>query len=68
MSICRAIFEMGARSGARVQEDVDGEDHQRHGQDHLGDAGRPTSDLADGDDDEPGDHPVDDEFDHARRR
>ena len=52
----------------QVQEGVDGEDHQRHGQDHVGDAGIPTSDLADGDDDEPGDHTVHDEFDHARRR
>ena len=57
---------MGPSSGNPVVNDrVDRENHQRHGEDHVGDAWIAASDLAYCDDDEPGDHTIHDEFEHA---
>lgn len=52
----------------QVHDSVDGEDHERHGQDYVSHSRMPASDLADGNDDEPGDHTVQDESGHARPR
>jgi hypothetical protein len=49
----------------QVHEGVYGEDHERHGQDHVCYAGIPTCYLADRDDDKPRDYAVHDKFDHG---
>jgi hypothetical protein len=52
----------------QVHEGVYGEDHERHGKNHVGCARIPTCHLADRDDHKPCDYTVDNEFDHGCSR
>src|SRR5215471_16352873 len=51
----------------QVHEGVYGEDHQGHGEDHVGYSRITTCYLADRDDEKPCDDTVHDEFDHGSR-